>query len=240
MMKSRAQGKIRQSVVNIRIIDAEIPANISVPEQARGLVVFGGGLGSGRYAPANRRVADVLNGNGFATVLADLLRGSESPFWRDSASPDAEIDILEERVVAVTDWIAMQAELSRLAIGYFGAGRGAEATLIAAAKRSDVVRAAVACGAKLDLVEYFLCEITAPTLLIVGSDDTALLSLHRSAHFPEQTVTELSVIDGPSDISQNEAAVDRIADLATGWFQRFLSKTGCRLTPAHSFDWRRI
>ena len=41
--------------------------------QVRGLVIFAHGSGSSRFSPRNRFVAESLQGEGFATLLFDLL-----------------------------------------------------------------------------------------------------------------------------------------------------------------------
>ena len=57
--------------------DVTLQASFTHPDDARGVVAFAHGSGSGRHSPRNRYVADVLNAGGFATVLADLLTGDE-------------------------------------------------------------------------------------------------------------------------------------------------------------------
>ena len=47
------------------------------PKTAKGLIVFAHGSGSGRASPRNQYVANVLNQNGFATFLVDLLTQGE-------------------------------------------------------------------------------------------------------------------------------------------------------------------
>lgn len=224
-MRLTADHQSSQSTVRIRAINAQIPADISLPEKPQGLVVFGNGIGRGRHSPAQRRVAEILNAGGLATILADLLE-DQPEVDRHSGACHYDLDLLEERVVTVTDWIAMQSALREMPLGYFGAGMGGAAALIAAAKRPEVVRALVSCGAQLDLIEAFLCEVSAPALFIVGGDDPALLSLHRSAmtQLPERTFRALEVIEGVTgDPMHDESTVVRVGDFARRWFHRFLS-----------------
>ena len=46
-------------------------------KQLKGLIVFAHGSGSGRASPRNQHVANILNQNGFATFLVDLLTQGE-------------------------------------------------------------------------------------------------------------------------------------------------------------------
>ena len=49
-----------------------LPADLVVPEQAHGLVLFAHGSGSSRLSKRNRWVAEVLQQQGLATLLCDL------------------------------------------------------------------------------------------------------------------------------------------------------------------------
>jgi putative phosphoribosyl transferase len=67
-----------------RELPVEIPADgvllegdLTIPPNARGIVVFAHGSGSGRFSPRNRAVAAVLAGSGLATLLMDLLTREE-------------------------------------------------------------------------------------------------------------------------------------------------------------------
>jgi hypothetical protein len=63
----------------------------------------------------------------------------------------------------------------------FGASTGSAAALVAAAGMSGVDCAVVPRGGRPDLAEAVLIDVRAPTLLIVGGDDTGVLELNRSA-----------------------------------------------------------
>lgn len=54
-----------------------LEADIVVPPQARGMVLFAHGSGSSRLSPRNQHVAGQLQDAGLATVLADLLTPAE-------------------------------------------------------------------------------------------------------------------------------------------------------------------
>ena len=50
-----------------------LEADITIPQPARGMVLFAHGSGSSRFSPRNRYVAQQLQQAELATVLADLL-----------------------------------------------------------------------------------------------------------------------------------------------------------------------
>ena len=59
--------------VRVPIGDHQLPGTLTVPESAKGLVIFVHGSGSSRLSPRNVFVANVLNQQGIATLLFDLL-----------------------------------------------------------------------------------------------------------------------------------------------------------------------
>ena len=62
----------------MKIGAAGLPADVSIPERARGVIIFAHGSGSSRLSPRNRLVSEQLNAVGFATILFDLLTEPEA------------------------------------------------------------------------------------------------------------------------------------------------------------------
>jgi putative phosphoribosyl transferase len=93
-----------------------------------------------------------------------------------------DIIFLSNRLVSVTDWLVQnRAASGDLGIGYFGANTGAAASLVAASKRADRVRAIVSRGGRPDLADPYLGQVRAPTLLIVGGYDTLVIQMNQEA-----------------------------------------------------------
>ena len=57
--------------------DIVIGANLAIPKNARGVVIFAHGSGSSRHSPRNKYVAQVLQNEGIATLLIDLSKEEE-------------------------------------------------------------------------------------------------------------------------------------------------------------------
>ena len=119
-----------------------LPGDLRLPEAAAGLVIFAHGSGSSRLSPRNREVAEALNEAGLATLLFDLLTDEEAA---DRAKV-FDIDLLAERLAAVTRWAQRETDLSELPLGYFGASTGAAAALCAAAQLGSGISAVVSRG----------------------------------------------------------------------------------------------
>src|SRR5262249_15570326 len=155
--KGVAMDKERSVKVSAGRVTLE--GNLSVPEQAQGLVLFAHGSGSSRHSPRNRFVARVLQEAGVATLLIDLLTAREETLDARTASFRFDIGLLAERLVGATDWLGQERQTGNLALGYFGASTGAAAALVAAAERPEVVGAVVSRGGRPDLAGPALPQV---------------------------------------------------------------------------------
>jgi putative phosphoribosyl transferase len=196
--------------------------DISVPDEAKGIVLFAHGSGSSRSSPRNQYVARELHSVGLATVLADLLTSDEEQVDARSGQIRFDIDLLSLRVVALTDWIASQETTGDLDLGLFGASTGAAAALVAAALRPDPVAAVVSRGGRPDLAGEHLQLVRQPTLLIVGGRDDVVIELNRKAQTLLSGETKLEIVPGASHLFEEPGALEQVAGLAREWFVRHL------------------
>jgi dienelactone hydrolase len=211
--------------------DVTVPAGavalqgaLAIPVGARGLIVFAHGSGSSRFSPRNRNVARALNAAGFATLLIDLLTAPENARDVSTAEFRFDIPLLARRLVFALGWVSSQPATRALPIGLFGASTGAAAALIAAATRPGLVRAVVSRGGRPDLAGAALEEVSAPTLLIVGGDDVQVITLNRQAARRLRCAHELAIVAGATHLFEEWGALDRVTELATNWFQHYLSE----------------
>jgi putative phosphoribosyl transferase len=214
-----------------RIIPASgvaLLADVGVPAQVIGLIVFVHGSGSGRRSPRNRRVATALQQAGFATVLIDLLSGEEAVRDELDYSLRFDIDLLSRRVEAVVDWLAATPSLADLPLGLYGASTGAAAALVATAHRPAAVAAVVSRGGRPDLAGGALPLVQAPTMLIVGGNDQLVLDLNREAMRRLAGVCEVRVVPGASHLFEEPGALDTVIGHAVAWFQRYLTPSPAR------------
>jgi dienelactone hydrolase len=208
----------------------EIPADgvvlegdIMMPSDARGIVVFAHGSGSGRFSPRNRAVANVLVQAGLAILLMDLLTAEEEAVDLRTRHLRFDIALLGRRVIVTIDWLARDASVKELPVGCFGASTGAAAALIAAAERPQRVAAVVSRGGRPDLAGEALRRVTAPTLLIVGGNDLEVLRLNRQALAMLPGEAQLEIVPGATHLFEEPGALERVAALARDWFLRYLS-----------------
>jgi putative phosphoribosyl transferase len=207
-------------MVTIPLEDVTLQADLLLPPNASGLVVFAHGSGSSRHSPRNRFVASVLNEGGMGALLLDLLTEDEEKEDLQSTSLRFDISLLARRLISVTDWILKQQHLAELALGYFGASTGAAAALIAAAKRPATISAIVSRGGRPDLAGDSLRMVRTPTLFIVGGLDTAVLGLNRQAlsQLPNPVLSALEIVPGATHLFEEPGALEKVARLARNWF----------------------
>lgn len=204
-----------------------LPGDLSLPRDAKGIVVFAHGSGSSRTSRRNQRVAAGLQEAGFATLLFDLLTSDEESIDAVTGRLRFDVPLLAERLAKVTDWLRTQTETRGLHVGYFGASTGAAAALVAAAALPSLVHAVVSRGGRPDLAGPYLGRVAAPTLLIVGGNDTPVIGMNQAALRQLASVTkQLVIVPGATHLFEEPGALDRVSELALEWFERHL--TGAR------------
>jgi dienelactone hydrolase len=200
-----------------------LEADVAVPEDARGTVLFAHGSASSRHSPRNRYVAEELHEARLATVLADLLTPEEEQFDARTAALRFDVPLLAGRVTALTDWVAEHAPTAGPPIGLFGASTGAAAALVAAAGRPHRVRAVVSRGGRPDLAGQTLRLVRQPTLLVVGGRDPTVRDLNRAAMQELAGAASLEVVPAATHLFAEPGALERVAALARDWFARYLT-----------------
>jgi pimeloyl-ACP methyl ester carboxylesterase len=166
-------------------------------------------------------VAQLLNEARLATLLIDLLTSDEEAVDARTAHLRFNIELLTQRLIAATDWLARRADTGHLAIGYFGASTGAAAALVAATERSDLVSR----GGRPDLAGPVLPLVQAPTLLIVGGNDIQVIELNRAALAALRCEKRLVIVPGATHLFEEPGALDQVAWLARDWYQGHLART---------------
>ena len=202
-----------------------LEGDFGIPEGAEGVVLFAHGSGSSRHSPRNQFVARALREGGLATLLIDLLTSEEEAIDLRTRHIRFDIGLLAGRLVDATDWLLQHPDTQNLNIGYFGASTGAAAALIAATERSNAVNAIVSRGGRPDLAESILPQVKAPTLLIVGGNDVQVIDLNRKALAQLHTEKKIEIVPGAGHLFEEPGALERVAQLAHQWFQRYLTSS---------------
>jgi putative phosphoribosyl transferase len=204
---------------NVVLSPIALEGTLTVPSDAKGVVLFAHGSGSSRLSPRNRQVAAGLHRRSIGTLLFDLLTEEEAADRRNVFN----IALLAERLMLAHDWLDEQRPgLASLSRGYFGASTGAAAALVAAAQEGRKVSAVVSRGGRPDLAGNWLFKVQAPTLLIVGGDDRDVLALNKGAYEELRCVKELEVIPGATHLFEEPGALEAVTEKAGAWFAKHL------------------
>lgn len=206
-----------KKTVNIKVNSVLIEGELTIVQDARGVVLFAHGSGSSRFSPRNNYVAKILQKGNLATLLVDLLTKDEDTNYDQRF----DINLLTERLIEITKWLKEDEDTKNLKIGYFGASTGAAAAIKAAVNQKDIVSAVVSRGGRVDLAYEKLADVTAPTLLIVGEDDEYVVDLNRDAFKKMRCPKELSIIPGASHLFEEPGALEAVARKTTNWFLEY-------------------
>ena len=209
-----------------RKVDISIPAAepqvllrgaLTVPKAAKGLVVLAHGSGGSRNSNRDRLVAALLEEARFATLRVDLLDEHEA---RDHHNR-FDIELLGERLTRAARRISEYPAVANLPIGYLGAGTGAAAALVAAARKPELVSAVVLQGAHAHQAVAWLRRVRAPTLHIVAELDDATRGYCESCALGSGW-ENLIVVSGAKHLFGEPAPFKQAMGHACEWFERHL------------------
>jgi predicted phosphoribosyltransferase len=187
--------------IHVHVGDRELRGSLGVPQGPVGLAIFAGTI--------DHCVVEALRSRGLATLVVDL------EFREDERY---DIELLATRLVAVTDWIVEHGSVAHLPLGYFGAGTGAAAALVAASRRPDHVRVIALSNGRADLAGSALPLVRAPTLLVAPGNHENSLEIDRAAIDQMTTTTQLAIIPGAGAHFEEPGALDEVVQLAAEWF----------------------
>lgn len=207
----------RQQEVILNDANEDLRGDWTLVEKEKGLIIFAHGSGSSRKSPRNQYVAQELNKIGFSTLLVDLLTMEES-LNRQNVF---DIDLLTQRLLSVTDDILKYYKNKTPRLAYFGASTGAAAALGAAALSRQAILAVVSRGGRPDLADKNLKEVSAPTLLIVGSEDQTVLSLNKKAQASLKS-SHLVTIPGASHLFEEPGTLEEVVEYSAQWFAQYM------------------
>lgn len=195
----------------ILIQNLELKGILDISEGADRLVIFAHDNGDGRLSERNRFVAAGWQKLGMATLQLDLLTEEEEKIHENIL----DIEILTERLIAVTKWCMENEKTKQLRLGYFGSGTGGAAALSAAAYWGTKIKAVVTHGGRSDLAMEVLDLIESPTQLIVGGEDKRVIDFSRQAFQKIGTVKKMEVVPEPG-------MMDKVVELGGMWFAKYL------------------
>jgi dienelactone hydrolase len=206
--------------IRVPVSGVQLEGELALPAKAPGLVLFAHGSGSSRHSPRNQYVAGVLRQAGLGTLLFDLLTAEEERAEALTRHLRFNIDLLADRLVAVTRWTLDQATTRDVSIGLFGASTGAAAALVGAAELGESVAAVVSRGGRPDLAGDALERVRASTLLVVGGEDRSVIELNEEAYTRLHCEKALRIVPGASHLFEEPGTLEIVATMAAEWFSQ--------------------
>ena len=204
--------------IRIPADDVSLNGDLTIPAGAAGVVLFAHGSGSSRHSPRNRMVAEEMNGDGIGTLLFDLLTTEEESVDIYTRHLRFDIALLARRLAAATLWLIERSDVSGIKIGYFGASTGGGAALVAAAELGSEVAAVVSRGGRPDLAGRALPRVEAPTLLIVGELDDAVIEMNEEALALLTCEKRLQIIPGATHLFEEPGTLQAVSRATIDWF----------------------
>ena len=217
-------GHISQEI-HIQADGVTLNGSLAMYQESNGIVVFVQGIGSGRFSPRNKYIANRLHKANISTLLIDLLTPGERAIVRNR-DQQSNIDWLYTRLNTSLDWLTSQKETTGLSIALFGSNLGVAAALKTAADRPQQISALVSWSGRPDLVIDSLPAIEAPTLLVAGKYDVTIVNANRKAAEQFMTKCYLEILSETGHDLKETAKLDELAELSCAWFQQHLPRNG--------------
>lgn len=204
--------------VHIPVGSVSLDGELLVPSAAEGIVLFA--HTGGPPGPRLRLLAQLLRKAGLGTLLFELITPLEAR--ADAGHLRFNIGLLTQRLVSVAHWLGEEDEARHQRLGFFGAGTGAGAALVAAADLGKTIGAVVSSGGRPDLAGNALLRLKCPTLLIVGERDDEAVELNEEAYGMLDCEKELRLIRGATHSFEETGALEEVARLTAEWFLEHL------------------
>lgn len=220
-----------EQTICIHTPKAVLEATLCVPETASAAILFAHHAGADRHTPASQAIAERLRQDGFATLQIELLTGDEQRL-DVLGKLSYDIPLLAGRLDSAADWITRHSDTAGKAIGYFGAGTGAAAALVAALQKPDSVGAIVSLGGRMELAESVLPEIRPPTLFIAEPKPPEKLAQYQRLARKMLTEKKVAAIAGAESYFEEPEEIEHIAEFTASWFRQHLAGyPSCRREP---------
>lgn len=201
----------------------QLSGDILIPDAATAIVVLLNGDIHSRHKASNLFLSRALIEKGISTLVVDLLTEDQQLCDIESGAHGVDVTLLENRIVEVIDWLALQENASGLKIGLFATDDAATAALLASIRRYKWISTIVSVNGRPDLVGNGLAELDCPVLLIATEQDRHSVRANKKAIPLLICQHEFSVVPGASSHFEEPGAVEELAEVSLSWFEIHLS-----------------
>lgn len=202
--------------ITIPAIPVQLVAKVNVGEDAIGLMVVG--FTREKHHLCDRLVLEEAHKNHFGTVTAELLTADEA--LEDQRR--LNVELLAERLIAVTHWLQDHPITRSLPLAYYGRGNLAATILRTAAGLQHQIKALVAVGGDPQAALPVLYQVTAPTLFIIGEVGDQILKRTKEALEMLTAEKSMKIISKSDQSFADPLKAAEVAMLTADWFKKHL------------------
>ena len=175
--------------------------------------------GAQRRAARSHYLARKLRAKGFATLLVDL-----QPDSRVDDAPESDVDELVARLDQTLSFLRTGTPCASLPVGLLSTGTAAAAALRSAACSATQLSAVACVAGRLDLAgSATLQQLEIPALLICASGNPKDIQINNLAFEQMHCPRQLRLIPTSGRGFEDPRALEDIAALTIGWFERHLA-----------------
>ncbi len=209
---------VERMPISIVAEKAQLPGELALPDNPRGLIIIARPGGEGSDA-GGARAAEALQQAGFATLRIDLLAMHEARY------PDNHdnIPLLTRRLLACIDLMRRQDNYGKLPIGLFGHQMAAAAAIRVAALRDNDVLTVAGRDVLIDLAGIQnLRLLRAPLLVLLAASEHHRLAAAQRAFPLISGEKEIAPLADTLPDCTDQAADHQAAQLVASWFARWM------------------
>jgi putative phosphoribosyl transferase len=207
-------AEVEQTEVNVGVGSAHLKAHVLRPVAPLAAVICAHPGATHELPPHEYELAHMLGAAGFATMLVGLATPEEHQLRMH-----LDVPLLAERLITLTRWLSASGASAQLPLGYLGVGDAAASALVATAMDPHQVLALVARSSRPERAGMSLMLTRAPTLFIVGEDQSVETVANRVACrlAPHARLEVVPSVRGEA------GGVPPGLALSAAWFARWLS-----------------
>jgi len=201
----------------------KLSGGLLAPDEAlRDVVVFAHGTGSNKASPRNRGIAERLLDDGIASFLFDFTGHGESDGLPEQSTQDQQYDDL----ISALDFIGSQTFFQTRFIGVNGSSTGGTVAIRAASEDERIGVMVLRVPRNVEILP-FAPLVTAPTLVVQGSEDAIVLPEAREIYAALTCPKELHIVDGAGHLfDDSPACFQEMTDVTCKWFERWFAELG--------------
>ena len=194
---------------------------LTIPDEPKGLIILIYGNGGNKINYKSGVVIEILNSNGFATCLIDLLTANEDL----SCLNEFKREEIVERLIVTTEWLMECADTRGLEIGYYGESSCASETIYAATKLGMSIKAIVSRGCDKEGLLELIGKVSTPVLALAGDGEKSVANPGWRL-YSAMEIRNNNINRSAHALFEEHRKLTLVAKISIGWFEKYLNGGG--------------